>query len=231
MVSRHSESASASKPVIKCSARAERAMKRGAKDDRAVVLRHPKVAALEHEALLVASEVQDWIQSRDGVAVRLNFSQPDRLKLLRLRTWEIVYCVSLFEILDIIVAPIRQHSVGKLRGTKWRYGLGTSVSSLTGWHAEQILTTIIGRRYPTNEHLGFWREQERDRQLEAERMDACDGQVLREARKSPEDFESLDDYMADYNARVKKARDRERVAVDAEWRRRKAYRWNPWRDA
>lgn len=213
---------------MKISARAQRALVRGQKDDKAVVVRSPRIRSLEHQSFLMASRVQDWIEARDGVKIRLALKRIDRLKLLRLRTWEIQTKLDLFEILDIVVPPIREHSKLKLSQSDERYGLGTSVSSITGDLAQQILSTIIERTYPDNEHLTVWRELERDRQLEAERLDTHDAKP-REGRKFLKDFDSPEDYVRYYTSMITKLRDRDLVEGDAKWRRRKAYRNNPWK--
>jgi len=212
---------------MKISPRAQRAIARGQKDDKAVVVRSARMRALEHQSFLMASRVQDWILHHDGVEVRLALKQLDRIRLLRLRTWELQTRLDLFEILDIIVPPIREHSKGQLKRTEAVYGLGTSVASITGSLALQILSTIIERTYPDNEHLAFWREAERDRQLAAELADACDGQVRE--RKTMQDFDSIESYTTYYSQLVARERQRNALEESARWRRRKAYRNNPWK--
>ena len=185
-----------------------------------------RVRGLELEAMKIAVEIQNWIRSRDRIDVYLNFNRADQLKLLKLRTWEQVYKVSLFEIMDIIVEPIRVHSNLRRR----RYGLGTSVASLTGYHAERILATIIGRKYPAGENVGLWREAERDRQMRAEKIDELDGMEPREEkRQGILRMVLVDSFVENYVRSVIQRRDKMIAESGARWRRRKAYRDNPWR--
>lgn len=181
---------------------------------------------LEQEAMKIVIELQNWIRSRDKVNLYLNFKQEDRMRLLRLRTWEYVYKIPISEILDIIVEPIRVHSNLRSR----RYGLGTSVSSLTGFHAERILSTIVGRRYPAGEQISFWREAERDRQLHVEKMDALEGAHPRDdhGRGSFLDLAVEDGFLETYSHSVVAQRDLLRREGEAKWRTRKSYRNSPW---
>ena len=177
----------------------------------------------------VAVEIQAWLRANGQHKVVYNithFKLADQLRLLRFRTWSLVYKVDIGEILDIVVPVLRSyHSSYRPTGR----GLGMTLGTLTGKMAEDVLRKELERRYPQNENVEVWREEERDRQLYAERMEELDGAAPRETVRGTMQDAALDPgYVDRYAKVVLAARERLRKEQDARWRTRKSYRGNPW---
>ena len=107
--------------------------------------------------------------------------------------------------------------------------MGVSVGTLTCARAEDILRKELRWRYQDGEHLKIWRERMRDAQLEAELVEEFEGLTPRGTRvQSVVEAGSINKFVTDYRERVLRHRLQNRRALDAKWRRRKAYRYNPW---
>jgi hypothetical protein len=167
--------------------------------------------------------IEDWVESREERHLKLFLSAKDRVRILRLRTWTLRYRVTAGELLDIVMPVLRRIQKGGRR-KPGPHSLGIRITSLTGKFAEQVLREGVLSAGVD------WRERERDRQLAAEEAEAADGMRVREqGMTSVLEAGSVRQYTADYTARVMARREKLRREAAAAWRRRRAYRGNPWR--
>jgi hypothetical protein len=165
-------------------------------------------------------DLERWIDTRDDRRVRLFLNDKDKLRLLRLRVWSMRYKISIPEILDLIVKPLRKKVRGRARG------LGLSIATLTGAVAEEILEDRIVERYPDGANISAWKETERDRQLLAEWLEETDGMPVHDSVITLLEVGDVEDYTKAYATRIAAARKRNESEL---WRRRrKRYRGNPW---
>ncbi len=174
-------------------------------------------------ASMVTRDIERWIEVREQRRARLFLSEKDKLRLLRLRIWSMRYKISILEILDLIVPVFRKKFRLKGQGK----GLGIPVSTLTGAVAEEILQDRLTEQYPDGANITAWKFAERERQLDAERMDEADGMAVREP-KMPTLLEVGDvaEYSRIYAERVAQTR---AAQSNQDWRKRRMYRDNPWR--
>ena len=164
------------------------------------------------------------MRKRDGYRTRLRFTKEDRVRLLRLRTWSMRHHISIAEILDMVMPVLTERS-------KWKkkYGFDITIRVLTGNASKKVLNFQLTKIYPSGENIAIWKEQEREAQLLAEKVDAMEG-IPVQPRLTPvmRPDEDTDDYMKRYTKSVEAARSDERKAVSQRWRQRKNYRNNPW---
>jgi hypothetical protein len=172
----------------------------------------------------IAAALERWVERKEKRSVRLCFKKSDQLSLLKLRTWSFRYHLSIVDILDMILPVLR----GQVKVKKKTYGLGVAVRSLVGPGAERVLVEEIKRRYPNGEHIAMWREQERERQLEAERLLESDGLVPREYTENLVTADSTEKFVTEYTRRTLAKRADNRSNRANRSRRRKKYRGNPW---
>lgn len=170
----------------------------------------------------VVRDMSRWIELRDERRVRLFLSDTDRLRLLRLRVWSIRYKISVIEILDLIVPPLR-----KKIGAKRVRGIGIPTATLTGAVAEEILKDRLAHYYPDGANITVWKERERERQLAAERDEEAGGFPVREnPMPSLLEVGDVQEYNRIYAERIRAAR---AAQTDQRWRKQRHYRNNPWR--
>ena len=185
-----------------------------------------EVAELWRYSNEIQSAISRWIEDNDHKHVHLHYKRVDQIRLLRLRTWQLRYKLSITEILNLIVQPLRNQMTG--RGHN--YGLGIGVRSLVGHKAEQILQDELNREYPNHEHLALWADQERERQIEAERAEDLDG-IVSKSNRTPTllQFDTPEQFISVYKKRVQHSRQVHETEVTKASRKRKAYRFSPWR--
>lgn len=172
------------------------------------------------------SAVEQWIKTRDEKStVQLYFSQENKYRLLILRSWSLQYKLTITEILDMVMKPLRRHIAKNPYFKNKKMLLGVSVKTLTSAAAERIIREKIERRYPGNEHIAIWRRQERKVQLEREEREENDGELERRGLPKAGD---LSEYAQLYRRSIRRQRLQLQKEEDADWRRRKAYRDNPW---
>ena len=165
-------------------------------------------------------EAEKWILLRDGKRVKLFLSRSDKLRLLKLRIWEMRYRISILEILDLILPALRKNirAGGK--------GLRVSVATLTGDVAETILQDRLAEKYPDGANITVWREAELDRQLMAERMEETEGMPVRsDTVVTLLEVGDTKEFILAYSGRIMKAREKNRIPA---FRKSKRYRGNPW---
>ena len=185
---------------------------------------------LQNQAGEVKLAVERWLHRADDSTVKLFLSDDDKFRLLRLKVWSIRWSIPVDEILDILIPILRKVVEGK--GRQWKRlnkGLGIRITTLTGEASEKILIREIDRRYPQGENVSVLKSAEQDRQLIAEKVEEEGGEFA--VRSTPKliTSESIDDYVERYATRVQKEREEFDKASSEKWRRRKAYRGNPWR--
>lgn len=177
-------------------------------------------------ANLVIRDMEEWIKINDKKSVRLRYFQVDQVKLLKLRVWAYRHYIDIQEVLDLIVPPLRT----LIREHKKSYGLGVSIRSLTSRRAYLILLSRLKERYPDDEHISIWRENERERQLQVEKELDTDGLVTRSPRVFASVLESpsAEAFIARYKKCVVTARLEQQRLYDQGWRKRRQYRGSPW---
>ena len=110
----------------------------------------------------IASEVSEALLRATGKTI-WKISESDRHKLYRLWMWSQRYSVSLDYILSVLV-PYFSKGVEKRTGKKSK-GLGVSIATLVGDVAEDVLQKAIAKDNPDSDHLGMYREEQRDKVL------------------------------------------------------------------
>ena len=173
----------------------------------------------------VIAELQHWIETRDKKHIHLKFTPLDQARLTRFRVWEYRYRMSIEEILDLILNPLREQMNLHSR----HYGLGVSVRALLGKKAEAILQDHI-KRYMGQVETGItWRQREQEKQLLREKQDELDGLSVREATagRSLLECDSVKEFIRNYELHITVQREELRKASAQRWRRRKNYRGNP----
>jgi hypothetical protein len=186
---------------------------------------NPEVTELWRRSNEIQSAIEQWIQDHDGKHVPVRYKRADQIKLLKFRTWQLRYKLSIPEILNLIVWVLRTKMLGRGKG----YGLGVSVRTLVGQGSERILQEEIAKFYPANEHIAMWRDQERERQIEAERNEDLDGMASTNGKvPTLMECDTVDKYIARYKKKILHSRQVHEVEVTKTSRRRKAYRGNPW---
>jgi hypothetical protein len=178
--------------------------------------------------------VQDWVNQKRKHKVQLRYGQADAARLLKLKVWELLYKVEVTEILDLIVPILRGQRNNLPKGlARKRIGLlGVSVPALTGQAAERILQTELRKRYPEGEQEGYWQEQQREEDiLREEALKEQEGDLpvySKDKGMSLLNYNSVTEFVKQYDQRVEAERDRFNKAYHQKWRRRKRYRDNPW---
>ena len=174
----------------------------------------------------IQSAIEHWIQDHDHKHVPVRYKPADQLKLLKFRTWQLRHKLSVPEILNLIVPVLRGQMLGRGRN----YGLGIGVRTLVGRGSERILLEEIAKFYPSSEHISMWRDQERERQIDAEHNEDLDG-MESTSNKIPTlmDCDSVDQYLSRYKKKILHSRQVHEVEVTKASRKRKAYRGSPWR--
>lgn len=166
--------------------------------------------------------INDWLLTREANRFGITLSGLDQTRALRLKIWSLRYRLSVEEILDILV-PILRTLVKK---PKKNIILGIRIAGLTGDGAEKILKSEIEKRYPEHEHVALWREMERERQLCRERED--DGGIVAPDRIGGMlDYPTLQAYCDSYRSKIEERRRNDEV--NEKQRRKRNYRWNPYR--
>jgi len=179
-------------------------------------------------ALRVAGAVTRYlieVEKRPEVA-RFRFSRLDQLRLLRLQVWSWQYQVSVEEILTLLLPRLRK---AQHKPTRRNSALGVTVAVLVSRTSRNILLDALYWTYPGKEHVDIWRDAERERQLEAERVEDAGGlATVAPASRTMLDFATVDDYLSSYRKRVFGKRRALDSALGDSKRRRKRYRGNPW---
>lgn len=171
------------------------------------------------------SVVEKWCKQEAQADIRLSLTKANQLRLLKLNTWSLLYRLSVQEILSILIPILRK----KAKSRKTR-GLGISVAMLTSVGAERILEEEIEARYPGGEHIGVWRERQREIELLREEQEELDGITVRQVQlKTVLDYDTPEAWVKCYRAGLEDRRNKYQAAVSSSERRKKAYRWSPWR--
>ena len=186
---------------------------------------NPEVTELWRRSNEIQSAIERWIQDNDQKHVPVRYKRADQIKLLKFRTWQLRYLLSVPEILNLVVPVLRGQMLGRGKG----YGLGIGVRTLVGRGAERILQEEIVKFYPANEHIAMWRDNERERQIASERNEDLDG-MESVSSKVPTlmDCDTVDQFISRYKKKILHSRQVHEVEVTKSSRRRKAYRSNPW---
>jgi hypothetical protein len=171
----------------------------------------------------VMYQLETWLRTRDKKNIPLGrvLSKVDRLRLLRLHSWSLQFKIPVLEILDFLVPAIRR-MIGQSEQQRQKTVFGVSMAVLTSPRFKAVLKEQIERKYPDGEHIEIWKAAEQEKQLAIEHGDELE---LRGTGKGPLDFESLDQFLVNYNQRLSHAQKRK---PDAKGRSMK-YRGNPWR--
>lgn len=188
-----------------------------------------RIALVWELADQIAAEVCSWVKEKDGIDLYAGFSIENRLRLLKLRTWKLRYRLPVKEILSLVVPVLREHIESGFRKKSKRRGLGIGIPALTGRAAERILISQMKKKYPNNEHLAQWRQLERERQLSQEEQDETDLPTREVPDPTLLNSSSVASYVRRYRVRCLSRREKLEKEQSARWRRRKAYRGNPWR--
>lgn len=175
-----------------------------------------------------------WVEAHDKKRIPLNYSKLDQLHLMTLRTWALRYRLPVYEILDLVVPVLRDAIKGQVghrrRARRPLVGLGVSVTTLTGLAAERILLDQIGKKFPDAQHIGIWRYEERYRQIQREQLSDADDIPTRQAPTATLlGSSSTSAFIQIYSRRIQAERSKEAGEMASKSRKRKAYRWNPWR--
>lgn len=179
-----------------------------------------RVSELWSAAHEMVAEIGLWLAVHDGKEPFLRFTREDQVRLLRLKTWQLRYYLSIQEILSFVVPVLR--STVKRKSKRW--ALGITVRSLTGEAAERILQEQLKKTYPGGEHIQVWKDREQENQIEVEQM--LEGDLVSSGKTIDVlHAESLEDYVSRYRARIQHLR-QERSAQMRK-HRKKPYRWNP----
>lgn len=188
------------------------------------------VAQLWAYSLQITSTITRWVEVHDKKHTILTYSKIDQLKLMTLRTWELRYRLPVYEILDLVVPVLRVVVKGHLRRKKPLAGLRVPVSTLTGVAAERILLDQIAKKFPDAQHIGIWRAEERERQLRRERLVESEGITIRQlGTVTLLSSQSVGGYIDAYKKQVHAKRVEEATELANKDRKRKSYRFNPWR--
>lgn len=175
----------------------------------------------------ITSDIERWLRIRESRSIPLRFKPIDQARLLRLRVWSVKYYIPIIEILDILIPELRLLTKKKSP----RYALGITMQMLCGSGAEKLLQDRLRRRYPESEHFLLWREQLRDAQLELEAKEDSGSDLISRSTgyKRLIDAPSVSDYVLQYESKITEKSNNQSIAVSQKWRRRKAYRGNPFR--
>jgi hypothetical protein len=188
-----------------------------------IALRQIKSRAFE-----VQTALDVWLY-RHNKRGRYRRAHPNAaLRLLRIKVWSERYQLPLDECVDILITAFNEFQWGgRIHG---KFGMGISINTLTSANAERILAKEIEKRYPDKGNRTIWREMMCQSQLNVERLDETGGLMPHErGPKTLLEAGSVDEYVAGYRDRVTRRREEYDRAVNQPWRRRKAYRNNPWR--
>lgn len=192
-----------------------------------------EMAELRMLQMEMVQTVRRWLRERDGNDLpRLNFKHVDQVRLIRLKTWEWRYKISVMEILDLIIpilrGTLRPHLRGKVKGGG--YALGVKVTSVVGDGAEKILREQLRRLSSEEQRKAIWRQDEKQRQLDAEESDELEGVASKQKDNlSLLKVVNIKAYVTQYKRSITRQREQYDSAMSARWRKRKAYRNNPWR--
>lgn len=170
--------------------------------------------------------LEQFVWEEDERRIRVYLKKPDQLRLLTLYKWSLKYYLPISEIIKILIPVVR--TVCKRQRFLPR-ALGVRITSLTGRAGERIIQEEIERRYPANEHIQYWKEAQRRKQIEAEDSEGEEGVLVRSSPvRSPLQYKHPMMFVEAYRERLQKdIRESERI-ISSKRRRRKAYRWNPW---
>lgn len=181
------------------------------------------------QAERIVEILERWIESHDEVRPHVKLSQNDKLRLLRLRTWELRHYLPVSEIINLTLPRLRDMVHRKHYKVK-SGGIGVTVATLVGDKAELILIEAIEEKYPGAEHIAAWKEAERELQLELEQQIETEGLSVRTAAPlTILGCPSVQDFITRYKARIGKEREQLEEQTAAKWRKRRNYRGNPWR--
>lgn len=180
-----------------------------------------------------AAGIQLMVQRYAGLRtknpeLRLNYKQIDLVRLLKLQTWSYRYRLSIPEILSMVV-PSLITVIKEQRPDYAPTGLGVNITTLTGKSAERILRFQINKAYPENEHIHIWLQDEREKCLLRERVDDAGGTLPNEKVPHILDYTDMTAFVTDYKAKMEKMRASGDKARHEDWRKRKAYRGNPFK--
>ena len=169
----------------------------------------------------VTIELEHWLERNGRSSHYLRLKPLDGVRLLRLRVWATRHYLTVSQVLDMIMPVIRSRT-GRVKSA----GIGTTIGNLTGQAAYRILREEIAKRYPDEEHVELWREEEQNKHIAIEREAETGGLPVRHKSHSPLDYESIAEYVAQYKKSIATSNTL-RTSLSSE-QRRKPYRWNPW---
>lgn len=189
-------------------------------------MRNPEIAEAWHRSAEIVTALEKWLEGKQQRHSRLNYKKTDKLRLLRFRTWEFRYRVELEEMFDILIPILR----AKMERKRQKHGIGVSITALVGEGAEEILKEELAKKYPEGSNITLWKDRERRRQLERERLEDSDGMATRSktAAFSILEADSLDTYLTKYRCKVKSAKEKLVSVETSKARRLRRYRGNPW---
>ena len=175
----------------------------------------------------VMDEIERWVNARDKKNIRLRLKAIDKIKVLRLRTWAARHEIELQEVLDIVIPLCRD----RVKGKRQSYGIGVSIRTLTGSGAYRMLTEELLKKYPNGENSSMYKSRLQEEQLQTEAEEEADGLTVRTEKytKTIIDAPSVNEFIQSYRTAVTKERIRYQKHLRERWRKRKAYRNNPWR--
>ena len=188
-------------------------------------MRQNRMAELLRACGWMTRELEVWLEARENKSVRLRYKPVEQARLLRLSCWCQRLHISVMEALDLLLPILRR----KIRRKKKSWALGVSLRALCGDAAREILEDRIAYHYPNGEHKTIWREREREKQLRLEKEEELEGFKAKEPQPiSLLSCETAEDFITQYSKRVLAKRHENQKAVLEAWRKRKAYRGNPW---
>lgn len=164
----------------------------------------------------VLNTLNEWLAANGSGPLRYRDGNARR-RLARIKAWSIRECVTVREIIGILI-PVWRQTVGCGQ-------LGVSVQTFTSRRSYQILREKLRELYPFREHVTYWQYRERLRQLRAE--ERADGTV----RLKPVSLlqaDDLDQFVTDYVRRTYTVRTRMAREMRNPDRTLRRYRNNPW---
>lgn len=168
------------------------------------------------------TNVQDTLSAIRNTRSFLYLKEPDRYRLLILKTWTDRYNVSLRYILETIL-PFWESFIQKRSKRLKGRGLNVRVSTLTGKKSEDILREQIKKDFPNDANKIIRINQERQRIISR-------AHYLENKRKGISDieyprFRSVERYIRNYRYRIRKE-SKYRMKLEASFQER-PYRTNP----
>lgn len=177
-----------------------------------------ELKAMRHKAFRVRAVLTTIARKKWNVGF-LNLHPADELRLITFWVWSQRYKVPLSYVMETVIGWWKQVT-SKRKGRK--AALGVRVVTLTTKKSEAILQECILRDFPNNENVAEWRLHKQEKLLG----------LLDEPRGLARAFVDLrypDKTVRSYKRKVDRRRYKLMKANAAQWRRRRAWRGNPWR--